>query len=381
MIELETPDINIKGVNISYNGEGTSEYSKLIGLPRTPLDLSNEEEYPNITLSGISGGTYDVMAPFNLTFGRFSKSYTLALKRGDILIVTPHSGYYKNLAILSDDVYVYTEAAGEANVGLSKLSEEWQIKETIEAIESWADTVALKEEIPTNTSDLVNDSDYVNGTQLSSVRTTANEALAIARGANRARVFDTSIEMQTWLSDPAHTALLQVGDNLYIKALNSPDYWWDGTQAQELETQKVDLTNYYNKTETDEAISAATATKQDTLVSGTNIKTVNGASLLGSGDIEVQSKTSKVIITDGSTVALADNTEYSGTSLTDITFTYPQGDFECYMNLNFADSGTITVTFPTSSYIGNAPTFANGETWEISIKNGVIVAGKVESNA
>jgi len=93
--------------------------------------------------------------------------------------------------------------------------------------------------------------------------------------------------MQTWLSDPAHTALLQVGDNLYIKALNSPDYWWDGTQAQELETQKVDLTNYYNKTETDEAISAATATKQDTLVSGTNIKTVNGASLLGSGDIVV----------------------------------------------------------------------------------------------
>jgi len=257
MIELETPDINIKGVNISYNGEGTSEYSKLIGLPRTPLDLSNEEEYPNITLSGISGGTYDVMAPFNLTFGRFSKSYTLALKRGDILIVTPHSGYYKNLAILSDDVYVYTEADSEANVGLSKLSEEWQIKETIEAIESWADTVALKEEIPTNTSDLVNDSDYVNGTQLSSVRTTANEALAIARGANRARVFDTSIEMQTWLSDPAHTALLQVGDNLYIKALNSPDYWWDGTQAQELETQKVDLTNYYNKVETDAAISAS----------------------------------------------------------------------------------------------------------------------------
>jgi len=63
--------------------------------------------------------------------------------------------------------------------------------------------------------------------------------------------------MQTWLSDPAHTALLQVGDNLYIKALNSPDYWWDGTQAQELETQKVDLTNYYNKVETDAAISAS----------------------------------------------------------------------------------------------------------------------------
>lgn len=35
------------------------------------------------------------------------------------------------------------------------------------------------------------------------------------------------------------------------------------------------------------AISTAVATKQDTLVSGTTIKTVNGNSLLGSGDITI----------------------------------------------------------------------------------------------
>lgn len=35
------------------------------------------------------------------------------------------------------------------------------------------------------------------------------------------------------------------------------------------------------------AISTKIATKQDTLVSGTNIKTVNGNSLLGSGDITI----------------------------------------------------------------------------------------------
>ena len=40
---------------------------------------------------------------------------------------------------------------------------------------------------------------------------------------------------------------------------------------------------FYNKNETD----AALATKQDTLVSGTNIKTINGQSVLGSGDLEV----------------------------------------------------------------------------------------------
>ena len=49
-----------------------------------------------------------------------------------------------------------------------------------------------------------------------------------------------------------------------------------------------DLSNYYTKTETDNAITAATSTKQDTLVSGTNIKTINNQSILGEGNIEIQ---------------------------------------------------------------------------------------------
>lgn len=86
-----------------------------------------------------------------------------------------------------------------------------------------------------------------------------------------------------------------------------------------------DPSNYYSKAETDEAISAATSGKadtsavtavndaltahtsdttihvtssdkttwsgkQDALVSGTNIKTINGTSILGSGDLQVQSQ-------------------------------------------------------------------------------------------
>ena len=49
-----------------------------------------------------------------------------------------------------------------------------------------------------------------------------------------------------------------------------------------------DLSNYYTKTETDNSITAATSTKQDTLVSGTNIKTINGETLLGEGNITIQ---------------------------------------------------------------------------------------------
>ena len=49
-----------------------------------------------------------------------------------------------------------------------------------------------------------------------------------------------------------------------------------------------DLSNYYTKTETDNAITAATSTKQDTLISGTNIKTINGETLLGEGNITIE---------------------------------------------------------------------------------------------
>lgn len=47
-------------------------------------------------------------------------------------------------------------------------------------------------------------------------------------------------------------------------------------------SQIFDASNYYTKTDVDTALSG----KQDTLVSGTNIKTVNGTTLLGSGNID-----------------------------------------------------------------------------------------------
>lgn len=65
----------------------------------------------------------------------------------------------------------------------------------------------------------------------------------------------------------------------------------------------ADMTNYYDKTETDDLLDAkadtattytktevdtALATKQATLVSGTNIKTINNESILGEGNITIQ---------------------------------------------------------------------------------------------
>ncbi len=82
-------------------------------------------------------------------------------------------------------------------------------------------------------------------------------------------------------------------------------------------------------------------------------------------------------ITTGTAITLADNTEYVLTDVTELDITYPSVNFECWIKLTMAASGTITITLPASSYIGSVPIFNNGETWEISIKDGVVVAQKV----
>lgn len=83
-------------------------------------------------------------------------------------------------------------------------------------------------------------------------------------------------------------------------------------------------------------------------------------------------------ISEGSNITLADNTEYRLTDVTTLNLSYPEGAFESWMRLTFAESGNITVTLPAETkYIGTAPDFKNGETWELSFKDKVLAAQKV----
>lgn len=83
-------------------------------------------------------------------------------------------------------------------------------------------------------------------------------------------------------------------------------------------------------------------------------------------------------ISEGPYITLTDNTEYRLTDVTTLKLSYPVGDFECWMSLTFAESGNITVTLPADTkYIGTAPDFKNGETWELSFKDKVLAAQKV----
>lgn len=98
----------------------------------------------------------------------------------------------------------------------------------------------------------------------------------------------------------------------------------------------------------------------------------------GSYPVNVAVKPATQSITTTGTGILLDNTEYRLTDVTTLSLSYPTGKFECWMRLSFAASGDITVTLPSGTgYIGSAPDFKNGETWELSFKDKILAAQKV----
>ena len=64
-----------------------------------------------------------------------------------------------------------------------------------------------------------------------------------------------------------------------------PTQYYDKTATDNLLAKKANTADTYTKTEVSNAINDVASTKQDTLVSGTNIKTVGAQSVLGSGNI------------------------------------------------------------------------------------------------
>lgn len=116
----------------------------------------------------------------------------------------------------------------------------------------------------------------------------------------------TGITIPTKLSELANDAgyvnsgevETQITSKGYITGFTESDPVFQASAASGITEQNITnwnnkldssaLTPYYTSAQTDTAISNATSGKQDTLVSGTNIKTINNQSLLGSGNIEIQ---------------------------------------------------------------------------------------------
>lgn len=99
----------------------------------------------------------------------------------------------------------------------------------------------------------------------------------------------TEVEFQYYRSVSSHTASQQ-GDQVFVYKLNKTNGW--SVTVREASVKVVAGTGlsgtYSNGTMT--LTAPHDTTKQDTLVSGTNIKTINNTSLLGSGDITISAE-------------------------------------------------------------------------------------------
>lgn len=80
-------------------------------------------------------------------------------------------------------------------------------------------------------------------------------------------------------------------------------------------------------------------------------------------------------------IELADATEYKLTNVAALTLIYPAGDFECWLRLYITEidnDSAMKIVFPESTkFIGKKPKYLIGEIWEMSIKDGVVIAQKV----
>jgi hypothetical protein len=126
--------------------------------------------------------------------------------------------------------------------------------------------------------------------------------------------------------------------------------------------------------------------KQDKLTSGTNIKTINGQSILGSGDLGISSGNGKSLQTfSGSSVTLTPNIYYryyAATLLSSLTVALatPANTSilnEYFMEFTTSSSGT-TISFPASIKWANGipPMFEANTTYQVSIVNNLGIVTK-----
>lgn len=79
----------------------------------------------------------------------------------------------------------------------------------------------------------------INGRPVADV--TARAKIEEIKNAAPGLVFDTVADMEAYVA--ANAGTLKVGQDLFIRAADVPDYWWDGTQAVPVETDLTEVRN------------------------------------------------------------------------------------------------------------------------------------------
>lgn len=144
-----------------------------------------------------------------------------------------------------------------------------------------------KPSIPVNLTDLYNDAGFIDNTvnnlvnyYTKSETYTQEEVNALVEAIPHFR-----IQVVDELPATGDSTTVYLVRNMEAGGTDLYDEWIYVNNAWEhLGSARIDLSNYYTKAEVNTLLSG----KQATLVSGDNIKTINGASILGSGDITIQ---------------------------------------------------------------------------------------------
>lgn len=136
-----------------------------------------------------------------------------------------------------------------------------------------AEIDALKSDIPTKVSELTNDSNFVTEAEVSG---------DLAGKADKTYVDEQLATKQPVGDYATKTELAGKADSSVVESLST-----------QVATNTSDISIIKTKQEEDgdkiDSLDKEMATKQDLLVSGTNIKTINSQSLLGEGNIEIES--------------------------------------------------------------------------------------------
>jgi hypothetical protein len=84
---------------------------------------------------------------------------------------------------------------------------------------------------------------------------------------------------------------------------------------------------------------------------------------------------------DEAILDVVNNKDYHAeTDISNLVVTIPSGECLCSITFKIIDSGDFNIgIMGCNGYIGKAPDFKNGETWELNIHNGIIASGKVVS--
>lgn len=145
-------------------------------------------------------------------------------------------------------------------------------------------------------------------------------------------------------------------------------------------TNKQDLVDTILAADVNALAAAIIALEQAGVKAHASTHATGGSDELTPDSIGAAASGSKTTPTGGTAaLTLADNTEYRFSSVvTSLTLTFPSGNFDCWLRLTTGSS--ISVTFPsTATYLGGAPEFEPGKTYEMSIKDGCVICAEVMS--